>query len=232
MKPLHHKGRRKKEVREIYKRMLALYVEIQGLGYRKLPEPIRHGWYRELLITDAVLDYKNATEILEVYEKIQPAFWGITKEKAQKAWDHKCALYMLSTDKPSISKKQYNKLSTKAKDICVRFKYKTSHRNWKTRFYVNFPKSCVRIKFTRAYIRYQKIIDPLLESETELLSQQLLKIGYYEANRAYCNDQKEWQYWKKVDANKRENNVKRQLKYLQGSTIKEINKEKIVWEIN
>lgn len=36
---------------------------------------------------------------------------------------------------------------------------------------------------TRAYITHSKRIDPILESEATLLKQQLLKRGYYEAEK-------------------------------------------------
>ncbi len=188
MKPPHIKAKKEKEFRKILKRQYELYKAIRDLGYIKLEEPIRHGWYRELVITHGISKYKHAEEYLEVYNKIQTDFWGKTKEKAQEAWDRKCSLYMLSKDKPTISKKQFNRLSDEAKHICVPFRYKTRSRNWKTRFYVNFPKGCTKIKFTKAYITHRKRIDPNLQSELNFLQGELLKPKLYELDsKGYWN---------------------------------------------
>lgn len=231
MKPKHIKEKRRKEVFRIYKRIGKLYDEMKSLGYVKLKKPIRHGWYRELIITKEISKYKHADAYLEVYHKIQPSYWGSTKEKAQREWDYQCSIYMLSKDKPTISKKKFNKLSEKAKSICVPFRYKTSYRNSKIRFYVNFPKSCTKIKYTRAYITYQKVIDPKLESEMKLLFQQLEKHGYYEEDRRFHN-YKENQFWNALIESKKKNKVKKALKKLQRESVEDLIKENTSWEIN
>ncbi|MFD2567384.1 hypothetical protein [Pseudotenacibaculum haliotis] len=229
MRPPHIKAQREKEILRIEKRQRELYKQLFELGYEKLENPIRHGWYRELIITKDVWTYKNAEEILEVYQKIVPMYWGATKEKARRVWDKKCSLFMISRDKPTISKKQYNKLSDKAKKYCVVFKYKTLHGNSKTRFYVNFPKACSRFQFKRAYITHRKRIDPEMISELTLLDQKLLRDGYYKLNMGGY-----WNRWNRIDKaieiKKETRKVKQKLKSFKGK-ISNKEKEKL-WEVN
>ncbi|MFY0629676.1 MAG: hypothetical protein JXR05_04790 [Flavobacteriaceae bacterium] len=189
MKPPHIKAKKEKEFRKILKRLGELYQAKQDLGYIKLEQPIRHGWYKEVILTRSVEKYKNSEAIKEVYQKIKASFWGVTKEKAQLAWDEERSRYGLVKDKPTISPKSYRKLSDKAKDLCVVFKYKVKHqRKLKTRFYINFPKGCTKIKFTRAYITHRKRIDPTLESEFDFLQGTLLKPTLFELNsKGYWN---------------------------------------------
>ena len=84
MKPKHIKEKRETEVRHIQKRQREIYNEIRNLGYIKLEKPIRHGWFKEIIITQNIERYKNKAHILELYDIIEKRFWGSTKEKANK----------------------------------------------------------------------------------------------------------------------------------------------------
>jgi hypothetical protein len=232
MKPPHIKAQRRSETRRIEKKRNQLYRELRNLGYEKLENPIRHGWYRELIITEDVWSYKNAEAILEIYKKIIPAQWGITKEKAQREWDKQCSLFMISRDKPTISTKQFRKLSDAAKHFCVVFRYKTPRGKKKTRFYVNFPKGCIQFQFRRAYITHRRKIDPNLISEIAFLESQLRKKGYYNLYREIHSWDPWWDEWIDIERRKRERKIKENLKLLKRESVEDLMKDNIVWEIN
>lgn len=92
------------------------------------------------------------------------------------------------------------------------------------RFYIRIPKGAYRIKFTRAYITHSKIIDPLLLSEYDLLKNQLLKRGYYEAEQKLCKYKGDWNL---RDYKKEKLKSKKDLENLKKRTVNDIIKENI-----
>ena len=183
LKPEHIKGQRDKDVRRINIRRCEIWKEMRGLGYIELKKPMRHGWFKEIVITHKVERYNNKAAILELYDKIEKSFWGRTKEEAQKKWLDQTSIHLIYKDFPTISKRQFNRLSFKAQCMCTPFYYRNEHKKLKLRFYIRIPKGAYHIKYSRAYITHSKRIDPTLESQAALLKQQLLKRGYYEAEK-------------------------------------------------
>ena len=59
MKPKHVKGRRRKEARMLLKEQRLLHKKLWNLGYYELEKPIRHGWFKEVELTEKVERYKN-----------------------------------------------------------------------------------------------------------------------------------------------------------------------------
>lgn len=216
-------------MRRIWKRRSEIRKEMRELGYIELKKPIRHGWFKEIIITHKVERYKNKAAILEVYDKIEKAFWGRTKIEAQKKWLYQTSKHLIYKDFPTINKKQFNKLSFKAQCMCTPFYYKNERKKLKLRFYIRIPKEAYRVKYTRAYVTHSKRIDPLLESESVLLEQQLLKRGYFEADQK-LNRWKD--YWYQSHLEKEKLKTKRALKGIKKYSIQDILKEKITWEIN
>ncbi len=229
MKPKHIKEKREEEVRRIWKRRSEVWKEIRALGYIELIKPIRHGWFKEIVITHKIESYKNKAAILEVYDKIEKFFWGRTKEAAQKKWLQQTSKHLIYKDFPTISKRQFNKLSFKAQCLCTPFYYRDECKKLKLRFYIRIPKGSYRVKYTRAYITHSKRIDPILESEAALLEQQLLKRGYYEANQKV----RRWSgYWNISEKKKEKLIIEKGLKSLRKYAIEDILNENISWEIN
>ena len=229
MRPKHIKEQRAKEVRRLWKRRHKIYQEKLDLGYIELKEPIRHGWFKEISITHKVERYKNEKAILEVYAKIEKLFWGRTKEEAEEKWNHQTSKYLIYKELPTLSKKQFNKLSDKAQRLCIPYSYRTEQNKLKIRFYLRIPKGSYRIKFTRAYITHSKRIDPTLERELDLIDQQLKKKGFYEADRKFYP----WKdYWNLSDYRKEKLKTKRALHSLKKFAVEELTKENIVWEKN
>lgn len=224
MKPKNIKEKRKKEIRFIYKRMHLIWEKQQALGYYKLEKPIRHGWYKELIITNNIERYKNKKAILEIYKKLEKEVWAKTKEKANKKWTNKISEYLIYRDLPTLSKKQFNKLSLQAKKICIPYQFRNENKKLKTRFYIKIPKATYRIRFKRAFITHRKRIDSKLEEAIALLRNQLDKEGYYEKNITYCNWKNDW--------NLKPRESRNQLKNISKSSIEDLLKDNISWEKN
>lgn len=229
MKPAHIKRQRQKEIRRIRKRQRKIWEEQRNLGYIQLEKPIRHGWFKESVITKNVEKYKNQEYIIELHQKLTTSFWGRTKEEAERKWYKESSQYLIHKELPTISRRSFNKLSDGAQRMCVPFRYYTKDKKLRLRFYVNLPKGTYRIKFTKAYVTHSKRIDPALESEDALLEQRLLKNGYFE------EIQKEYSWrdrWETPKIRKERLNVKGKLRDLKKYKIQEIIKEEISWERN
>ena len=229
MKPKHLKEQKEKEVRGIQKRQWEIMAEIRSLGNIKLEKPVRHGWFKEVVITYNINRYRNKQHILELFEIIEKRFWGRTKTEADKQWFHQVSKYQIYRNFPTISKKQFNKLTSKAQKMCTVYQYRDCQKKLRKRFYIRIPKNAYRVKYSRAYITHSKRIDPLLESEYALLDQQLLKKGYYEAGQK-GNSWKD--YWSARTLEKQKLKVNRDLKEMKKYPIKDTLNENIVWEIN
>lgn len=222
MKPKHIKAQRQQEVRRIWKRIYEVSREQRALGYITLEKPIRHGWFKEIVVRQRVERYKNEAAILELLDMVEKSVWGKTKSDAEKTWQKQTSKYLIYKDFPTISKKQFNKLSVKAQYLCTPFHYRNSEKKLRLRFYIRIPKGAYRIKYTRAYITHLKRIDPQLESESALLTQQLLKNGYYEANE----QRHQWKdYWRLPNRKKEKQQTERVLRKLRDYPIKDILEE-------
>ena len=229
VKPPHIKEQRQKQIRKVYKRFNELGALEKALGYEKLENPIRHGWYKEIVLTRRVSRYKNEEAILEVFDKIHKAYWGRTKEEAERQWFKYVSNYYIYRDFPTLSKKQFNKLSSKAQRLCTAYKYKNRCKKWRVRFYLRIPKSAYRIKYTRAYITHRKRIDPMIISEDALLDQQLLKKGFYNLD----HNNRSWKNYLYEDGYKKQKlKIKRQLNQLKHYDLEDVIKDHIAWERN
>ncbi|MDC8002924.1 hypothetical protein POV27_02560 [Aureisphaera galaxeae] len=232
MKPGHIKEQRAKELRRIRKRQREIWKERRELGYIKLEKPIRHGWFKELVLTPRLDRYKHKNEILEIYGKLTKKFWGRTKGETDKKWSQTTSKYFFYKEIPTISMWQYVRLSEDAQLLCVPFRYYTEKKRLRIRFYINIPKGVYKIKYTRAYITHTKRIDPALESEMALLYQQELKSGYYELDKKGYKYYNDWKYWEALDEKSRTLKAKTALRGLKDYSIQELVNEEISWERN
>ena len=180
MRPVHIKEQRQKEVRRIDKEHREIRKKIHGLPLVKLDKPIRHGWYKEIVLTENLDRYKTQEVVEEIFEILNTYFWGRTKKECEKHWDKQRSEYFIYREVPTISKKQFNKLSAKAQLLCTPFQYRED-KKLKVRFYVRIPVNAYRVKFTRAYNTHRKLLDPNLESRLAVLQNYLLSPGIYEA---------------------------------------------------
>lgn len=202
MRPAHIKEQRQKEVRRIHKERRAISDEIYDLPLIKLDKPVRHGWYKEIVLTENLDRYKTQEAVEQIFKILNTYFWGRTKKECEKHWDKQRSEYFIYREVPTISKKQFNKLSAKAQVLCTPFQYRED-KKLKVRFYVRIPVNAYRVKFTRAYNTHRKLLDPNLESRLVVLENYLLSPGIYEAEQATFRSS-----WK-CDWNKRETKISR-----------------------
>ncbi len=228
MKPAHIKCQRLKEVRRIQHRQWEIWQAKRALGYTKLDIPIRDGWYKELVITKRIARYKNQDAMLEIIAKLDKHVWGKTKEEANKEWSKRVTDHLIVKEVPTISKKQFRKLSDKAKCLCVPFRYYIRKHTLRTRFYVRLPKGTYRIKYTRAYITHRRNIDPLLEQEDVFLEGLLMRNGYYEAVEKLNPWKSRWPTYNR----RGRNYINSKLKGLTQREIQDIINEELSWEKN
>ncbi len=228
MKPAHIKSERLKEVRTINKRIYKIYKLQRELGYKKLEEPIRHGWYKEIVLTRRVMRYKNQEVIESIFERLLTTQWGRTKDLATRKWNEQRSKYLIVNDVPTISKKQFNKLTVKEQQLCVPFKFYACKHKLVTRFYIKLPKGAYRIKFTRAYITHRKIIDPQLEREFSELKSRLNSKELFSTNVAIDPYKSDWNY---IYGLKKRSYIKQSFKRLSGYDIKDLINDHISWEI-
>lgn len=222
MKPINIKSKRAKKIRAIYKKIGQIRKLQRALGYYKLEKPIRHGWYKELIITGNVERYKNKKAILEVYNKLEKQYWGRNKEEATKKWLVQVSKNLIYKDLPTLSHKSFNKLSDKAKKLCVVYQFKDQSKKTRKRFYVKIPKGTYRIRFKRAFVTHRERIDPKLEQALDLLEQQLNKKGYYEENQKVYNYKNDW-IINPIHENRKK--VKSELKQLKRVSVNQIIKD-------
>lgn len=187
MRPAQIQERREKEVRQNLKEQYKIRNKIRNLPLIKLEKPIRHGWYKEIVLTKNIDRYKNKKDIEEIFDVLDTYYWGRTKEICDLHWDSQRSKYFIFREVPTISKKQFNKLSEKAARLCTPFQYREC-RKLKTRFYVRIPKNAYSIKYTRAYNTHVKTHDPELHRRESVLEKRLLAPGLYDANKYNYKD--------------------------------------------
>lgn len=222
MRPAHIKEQRKKEVRQIWKERRKICNEIRELPLIELEKPIRHGWYKEIVLTENLERYKSKKEVEEIFGILCTYYWGRTKKECEQHWDAQRSKHFIHRDVPTISKKQFNQLSSRAQRICTPFQYREEKR-LRTRFYIRFPHNAYRIKFTRAYNTHRKMLDPNLESRLAVLENQLLKSGLYEVNKSICRWSRDY-WWKDEEIHHERVKAKQELrkyKYKSASRVKE-----------
>ena len=130
--------------------------------------------------------------ILSIFERLNTFQWGRTKDFASRKWDAQVNKYLIINDVPTISKKQFNKLTDKEQSICVPFQFYMCKYKRVTRFYIKLPKGTYCIKFSRAYITHRKNIDPLLDKELSELQTRLLQPCLYEIDKTQASYKDDW----------------------------------------
>jgi hypothetical protein len=225
MRPAHKKERIDKEVRQLIKEQRKLSIEIYNMPLIKADKPLRHGWYKEIVLTKKIDRYKSKKYIEEIFEMLDTHYWGRTKKICDKHWDKQRSEHFIFRDVPTISKKQFNKLSRKAQQFCTPFQYRNKCKKLRIRFYIRIPKHAYRIKYTRAYITHFKTIDPNLESRVDLIENKLLRPRFYEANTRVYGHRTKWVVLEKL---KSERKVKEELLQFKGASLRSVKKE--LWE--
>jgi hypothetical protein len=194
------KNERQKLVRRIKKEQWKIWDQRRDLPDIELDKPIRHGWYKEIVLTENLERYNSKEAVEKIFAILNKYHWGRTKDECDKQWENQRSKHFIFRDVPTISKRQFSKLSDRAKVLCTPFQFR-ENRKWITRFYVRIPVHAYRIKYTRAYITHRKRIDPNLESRLAQLENKLKSPGIYEPVQS-------WDHWRR-DHWEKEFNIKR-----------------------
>ncbi len=179
MRPDHLRGQRQKLVRHLQKEQRKIWSQNAELPDIELDKPIRHGWYKEIVLTENLERYNSKQAVEEIFAILNKYHWGRTKKECDNEWEKQRSAHIIFGDIPTICNCKFNKLSDGAKELCTPFQFRL-HRIWCTRFYVRIPVHAYRIKYTRAYITHRKRIDPNLKSRLALIENYLLRPGIYE----------------------------------------------------
>ena len=191
MKQAHIKEQREKHLRQVEKRLYKIWELQRELGYKKLKIPIRHGWFKEVVLTSKIERYRNYEFIIAAFKRAKVQIWGADKGKANTNWYKAVERQEIYGSFKLISRKGYNKLPIGVQKLFRIYVYINKLGKRRYKYYLQIPKECYRVKFTRAYVTHSKIIDPLLESEKALLKAIREKAGYYNLQA------KEWNSWKR-----------------------------------
>jgi len=226
MRTAHLKEQREKLVRKLLKERRRLWIEKRNIPLIKLEKPVRHGWYKEIVLTKQLDKYKIKPECLEIFELLEKHVWARTKKQCDNKWSQQSPSHYVYKDIPTLCENQYSKLSEKAKKLCTPFYFKWNKCNW-LRYYVRLPKNAFRVKFTRAYNTHVQMLDPEIESRLDYIENQFLKPGVFEINSWNCWKRDDWS----VHRNKKSRlKIRKQLAQFRYTDL--ITIEEKLWEID
>ena len=192
MKPAHIKEQRQKQLRKVDKRLQEVWVKQRELGYKKLEKPIRHGWFKEVVLTPKIERYRNYEHMIAAFKQCKAQIWGADKGKAEANWYTHVRGHQIYGSFRLISRKAYNKLSVSVQKFFHKYEYIDFWGRTLHVYYLQIPKECYRVKFSKAYVTHTRIIDPLLESEHAVLEAFHEKKEYYNLHAKRWNRNKRW----------------------------------------
>lgn len=232
MKQAHIKEQREKQLRKVEKRLSEIWELQRELGYKKLEKPIRHGWFKEVVLTSKIDRYRNYEQIIAAFKKCKVQIWGADKGKADAKWYEGVERHQIYGSFGLISRKAYNKLPLALQRLFRIYAYINKRGQWRHKYYLHIPKECYRVKYTKAYVTHTKIIDPLLESEEALLEAIQEKKGYYNLYERRWNSwkrgMKKYKYIPRKRGERQRTNA--QLNQLRGQSLEAVIKEEETWQ--
>lgn len=214
---LNAKDIRKKEYRKLEKELDDLRHLDRNLGYKPLKNPIRHGWFLEIVFSlklKEISKYKELWEFLNSRERLN-TLWGKDKKSANDSFQDRCNYYEGVNSSLVLSRKEFNRLSENSQSLCVPFKVKIWHP-YKNRFIshlyfrAKIPPKYIKRKYIKCYITKQKVIDPNLTSRIDEIIN-IMYSQYYDLSYFSNND---WRDWDDYNFRKRRGNLKRDLEDL------------------
>lgn len=167
MKALNKYEERAKEYRRLRKRWRELQDAKFNLGWVILDKPIRHGFYKELVLREDIAKRKEAPIYLEILEATKIKVWGSSLKRLEKSWVEQSLRNrrIQYAGIQALEKKDYDLLSAKAKRLFV-FRRCEMFNGYRTNLYISaLPAYFFKFKISRAYIYKRRIIDSEIESE-------------------------------------------------------------------
>ncbi|MEM6719833.1 MAG: hypothetical protein AAF611_10980 [Bacteroidota bacterium] len=227
MKPAHIKEQRQKQLRKVDKRLQKIWELQRELGYKKLENPVRHGWFKEVVLTHKIERYRNYEHMIAAFKKCKAQIWGADKGKAEANWYECMQRHEIYGSFRLISRKAYNKLPVEVQRLFSMYTYINYWGKTRYKYYLHIPKECYRVKFSRAYVTHSRIIDPLLESEYAVLEAFREKKGYYNLNAKGWNKNKRWmkKYLFNPEKRGKRRSTNARLKQLNGTSLASLKQE-------
>ncbi|MBL3658773.1 hypothetical protein [Fulvivirga sediminis] len=203
MRPFNKVTQRERYVRKLQLERRRLVEARRRLGYVELETPIRHGWYKHLVLRDDVSRRVDAAVFLEILDQCGTECWGRDKRHADKVWDRENRenREIQFPGVRRIDSRTYKKLSPKARSW---FDFYGNHWHYRYGFMKHYmctvPRHFFKLAYTRAYITKRKIMDAdiekrLAEIDSELRSNELYDMVH---NFSYNNPWTSWHYHKRI----------------------------------
>ena len=187
MRPLTKIEEKEALVRKIKKELNELRKAKSDLGEIPLEKPIRHGWYRHLVLRADVARRKDAIIYQEILDRCGSIVWGSDKNRADKNWEHyheygSCYQWEGFS---SLEQQEFKKLSSKAQ--CHFVEYESYWSPWLgsvKRYFCLVPSYCFEIGYSKAFITHRKVMSSELNQRIDELENRLLGNDLY----AYSED--------------------------------------------
>ena len=187
MKALNKKELIEKEVRALEKEERRLYEARSSLGYIELEKPIRHGWFKHLILRNDIANRHDAPVIQEILDKCGYDVWGSDLKHLESVWtrhlNKKRGIQFPGFK--FLEESAHSKLSYQAKKWFVQFDWVWYYRQgYVRRYYCEIPRHFFDFTYSRAYITKRRIIDVeieqrLAEIDAKLMSNKYYKHSYY-----------------------------------------------------
>lgn len=193
---------RESHARKIHKELNKLYQAKFNLALIPLDKPVRHGWFKYLVLREDVARRKDAAVFQEILDVCGRCVWGRDKPKADEEWERyqKADRDWQWAGLAWITKKMINRLSPKAKQYFVEYEWKwTPWEGSIKRYYCHVPKYFYVPTYEKAYVTHLQAVDSELESQIAHLENQLLGDDLYVYSR-YARNNWPSKWWKQKEA--------------------------------
>ncbi|MEN7550731.1 hypothetical protein AAG747_22615 [Rapidithrix thailandica] len=167
---------RARKARVLHKQIERLSIAQQKLGYVRLEKPVRHGWFKHLVLRQDIANREDAAVFQEIVKIAAKWIWGRDKPHVNKEWERAAEnnkLFQFPGFK-FIEKDRYKLLSGKAKKYFKEYElYWSPWLGSVKAYYCLVPSYYFVPGYTKAYLTHRKVIDGELERRIAELEVQL-----------------------------------------------------------
>ena len=182
MKPLHEKEIRKKQIKKWRKEQFRISWAYRELGYEELKKPVRHGWFKFLVLRDDVARRSDAAVFQEILDRCGYRIWAANKPMLHQYWEEYPTKNrnFLYPGIRKISPKTYRLLSEEAQKW-----FRKTVQSWSPwrgycyQYRLQVPIYFFRPKIERAYITHRKVVDGELDRRSDEIERLMLRPEYY-----------------------------------------------------
>ncbi|MCI5058972.1 MAG: hypothetical protein MRY83_22855 [Flavobacteriales bacterium] len=179
---------REKEVIRLRKELNKLYWAKRHLGEYELEKPIRHGWYKFLVLREDISRRKDAKIFQNILDVAGMRVWGRDKKHLDKVWEKRArdSRYVSQLGIYKLDKKHFGNLMHKAREYFQG--YERTWTYWRGSdmvYYCRVPSYYYITKYERAYITHRKIHDADLERRIAEIESLMDRDEYYDISNMY-----------------------------------------------